>query len=109
MFDVCWAVRMVIWRAQQASKSSVVGMPAMMYINRREFGNHTNEKPFKARQTKKTMIKYSEQWLQIIRYIWRTHAMPAVEPRKEEEESTVDNRRPRYQVTAQQDMALEKI
>ena len=27
LFHVCWAVRMVIWRAQQASKSSVVGIP----------------------------------------------------------------------------------
>jgi hypothetical protein len=48
LFEVCWAVRMVIWRAQQTSKASVVGMPAMMYINRREFGNSTNEKLFNA-------------------------------------------------------------
>jgi len=46
--DVCWATEMVIWKAQQASNSGVVGMPAMMYINRREFGNSTNEKPFNA-------------------------------------------------------------
>jgi hypothetical protein len=59
---------MVIWRAQQASKSSVVGMPAMMYINRREFGNHTNEKPFNAQQTGKTMVKYSDVWVAIIGY-----------------------------------------
>ena len=31
--DVCWAAEMVIWRAQQASYSSVVGMPAIMHIN----------------------------------------------------------------------------
>ncbi|KAH7074972.1 hypothetical protein BKA63DRAFT_414993, partial [Paraphoma chrysanthemicola] len=65
LFDVCWAVRMVIWRAQQASKSSVVGMPAMMYINRREFGNHTNEKPLNAQQIGKTMVKYSDVWLML--------------------------------------------
>jgi hypothetical protein len=51
LFEVCWAVRMIIWRAQQTSKASVVGMPAMIYINRREFGNTTNEKPFNAQQT----------------------------------------------------------
>ncbi|KAL6151140.1 hypothetical protein ACJBU6_10130 [Exserohilum turcicum] len=31
--DVRWAVEMVIWRAQQVSHSSVVGMTAVMYIN----------------------------------------------------------------------------
>ncbi|KAH6515402.1 hypothetical protein HBI07_251570 [Parastagonospora nodorum] len=30
---VCWAVKMVLWHAQRASTSKVVGMPAMMYIN----------------------------------------------------------------------------
>jgi hypothetical protein len=49
--EVCYAACMVIWRAQQVSKASVVGMPAMMYINRREFGNSTNKKPFNAQQT----------------------------------------------------------
>jgi hypothetical protein len=83
LFEVCWAARMVIWRAQQVSQSSVVGMPAMMYINRREFGGDTkNEKPFNAWQTGKTMVKYSNVWLEIIAYIWRTllprrAAMPA--------------------------------
>src|SRR5689334_2819700 len=50
---VCWAVQMVIWKAQQASKPGVVGLAAMNYINRREMGNNTNEKPFNARQTAK--------------------------------------------------------
>jgi len=66
---VCWAVEMVIWKAQQASCTSVVGFPAMNYINRRELGNDSNEKPFNARQTAKTMIKYTGCWLAIIRYI----------------------------------------
>jgi hypothetical protein len=56
---VCWAVRIVIWKAQQASRAEMVGMAAINYINRRETGNITNEKPFNARQTEKTMIKYS--------------------------------------------------
>jgi hypothetical protein len=71
LFNVCWAARMVLWRAQQASKASVVGTPAMMYINRRELGNTTNEKPLNTRQTGKTMVKYSNVWLEIIAYIWR--------------------------------------
>jgi hypothetical protein len=46
--DVCWAVEMVIWKAQQASHSTVVGMPAMILVNRREYGNAKGEKPFNA-------------------------------------------------------------
>ena len=75
---VCLAVKMVIWRAQQASCAKVVGFPAMNYINRREMGSDTNEKPFNARQTRKTMLKYSGCWLSIVRYIWRTHELEEV-------------------------------
>ncbi|OAK93355.1 hypothetical protein IQ06DRAFT_198447, partial [Phaeosphaeriaceae sp. SRC1lsM3a] len=85
LFEVCWAVRMIIWRAQQASQASIVGMPAMMYINRREFGNATNEKPFNAQQTENTMIKYSNAWVEIIAYIWRTHELPVARPHDNEE------------------------
>jgi hypothetical protein len=35
----------------------------MNYINRREICNRTNEKPFNARHTEKTMIKHSKKWL----------------------------------------------
>lgn len=107
MFNMCWAARMVIWRAQQASKASVVGMPAMMYINRRELGNTTNEKPFNAQQVGKTMVKYSNVWLEIIAYIWRTHKLPIVTPDNSEEE--VEGKRPPYRVSAKQHMCMTKI
>jgi hypothetical protein len=106
LFEVCWAVRMVIWRAQQTSKASVVGMPAMMYINRREFGNSTNEKPFNAQQTENTMIKYSNAWVEIIAYIWRTHELPVAKPHNNEE---VEGRRPPYRISGRQDKCLQKI
>jgi hypothetical protein len=105
LFEVCWAARMVIWRAQQASKASVVGMPAMMYINRREAGNTTNEKPFNAQQTENTMIKYSNVWLEIIAYIWRTHEMPVVELHDNEEEG----KRPPYHINGRQYVCMERI
>jgi hypothetical protein len=44
-------------------------MPAIIYINRREFSNTTNKKPFNAQQTKNTIIKYSNAWVEIITYI----------------------------------------
>jgi hypothetical protein len=106
--EVCYAARMVIWRAQQASKASVVGMPAMMYINRREFGNSTNEKPFNAQQTKNTMIKYSNVWIEIIAYIWRTHEMPVVTPHNDDEDER-EGRRPPYHISGKQYSCMERI
>jgi hypothetical protein len=100
LFEVCWAVRMIIWRAQQASKASVVGMPAMMYINRREFGNTTNEKPLNAQQTENTMIKYSNAWVEIIAYIWRTYELPVAKPDYNEE---MEGRRLPYRISGRQD------
>jgi superfamily II DNA helicase RecQ len=105
--EICWAARMVMWRAQQASTSSVVGMPAMMYINRREVGSGSNEKPFNAQQTGKTMDKYSSVWVSIIAFIWRTHELPVVRQRSDDQD--VQGRRPPYHVTGKQDMWLQKI
>jgi len=106
--EICWAARMVMWRAQQASTSSVVGMPAMMYINRREVGSRSNEKPFNAQQTGKTMDKYSSVWLSIIAFIWRTHGMPVVRQRSSDDRD-VQGRRPPYHITGKQDMWLQRI
>lgn len=104
---VCWALQMVIYKAQQSSRPTVVGMAAMNYINRRELGSTTNEKPFNARQTGKTMVKYSGWWLEIVRYIWRTHALPQI--KDNEKEGETQDKRPPYQLTSRQDMWLQKI
>jgi hypothetical protein len=97
---------MVIWRAQQTSKASVVGMPAIMYINWREFGNSTNKKPFNTQQTKNTIIKYSNAWVEIIAYIWRTYELPVAKPYNNKE---VEGRRPLYCISGRQDKYLQKI
>ncbi|EOA85690.1 uncharacterized protein SETTUDRAFT_66551, partial [Exserohilum turcica Et28A] len=104
--DVCWAAEMVIWRAQQVSHSGVVGMPAMMHINRREYGTTSNEKPFNASQTEPTMKKYRTVWLQIIAYIWRTYKLPIVQPDSSDE---VQGRRPPYRLTREQKACLEEM
>ncbi|CAN9206868.1 unnamed protein product [Alternaria alternata] len=82
-------------------------MPAMMYINRRELGNTTSEKPLNAQQTGKTIVKYSNVWLEIIAYIWRTHELPVVTPSNSEEE--VEGKRLLYRISAKQHMCIEKI
>ncbi|USP79366.1 hypothetical protein yc1106_06640 [Curvularia clavata] len=85
--DVCWAAEMVIWRAQQVSHSSVVGMPAIMHINRREYGTKTNEKPFNASQMETTMKKY----------------------RSLDSSNEVQGRRPPYRLTSEQKACLEEL
>jgi hypothetical protein len=75
---------MVIWKAQQALRLSVVGFLAMNYINRCKMGSETNEKPFNARQTGKTMAKYAGWWSSIICYLWRTYELEAVEAQETE-------------------------
>ncbi|KAI1676246.1 Superfamily II DNA helicase [Pyrenophora tritici-repentis] len=104
--DVCWAAEMVIWKAQQVSHSGVVGMPAMMHINRREYGTTSNEKPFNASQTEPTIKKYRSVWLQVIAYIWRTYELPIVQPGSSD---GVQGRRPAYRLTSEQKECLEEL
>jgi hypothetical protein len=105
--NVCWAVEMVIWKAQQASHSTVVGMPAMILVNRREYGNTKGEKPFNASQGESTMKKYSDLWVQIIAYILRTHCMSIVRPHGEEE--AAQKKRPPYRLTKTRHKCLDCI
>ena len=44
----------------------------MEYVNRRETGESKNERPFYAKQKVATIRKYTDVWLKILRYIWRT-------------------------------------
>lgn len=60
MARVCLAVERLIWRAQKASRAEVVGSAAVNYIERREEGGETIEKPFNSSQKAKTMEKYGE-------------------------------------------------
>jgi superfamily II DNA or RNA helicase len=122
---LCWAVEMVIWKAQQASSPEVVGLPAMTFVERRETGAADSERPFDALQTGKTMKKYSGHWVSAVCYIWRTYQLPhapnnterATDDASYDEaegggESTADNTsnsRPRYRLTAKQTYALWQI
>lgn len=102
---VCWALDVVIWKAQQASKPDVVGWAAANYIMRREFGGSTNEKPVNAQQTAKTMEKYSSCWRQIVCYLWRTHELPTIRTFERE----VAHQRPPYELTTPQREVLKQI
>jgi superfamily II DNA/RNA helicase len=114
---VCWAVEMVIWKAQRASSPDVVGLPATTFIERREAGAPSNEKPFNACQTGKTMKKYSGYWVSIVCYLWRTHTLPDAEAvaagaddgTEADSEVTmhhIGGKKPRYRLSAGQIRAL---
>jgi hypothetical protein len=106
LYEVIWAARMVMWKAQQAAQASVVGEAAVFFVNRREVGGMSNDMPLNTRQTEKTMIRYSNQWLSIIAYIWRTHDLPVVKPRSDNE---MEGRRPPYHINGKQYACMERI
>jgi superfamily II DNA helicase RecQ len=111
---VCWAVERVIWKAQRASSPDVVGLPAATFIERREVGAPSSEKPFNALQTGKTMKKYSRYWVSIVSYVWRTHKLPSAEATAADDGSRptasyAGDRKPRYCLSAGQTMALWRV
>lgn len=63
-------------------------------------GSVTNKKLFDTRKIGKTIIRYSEWWLEVVRYIWRIHVMPEASPGGEVEE--VEGKRPALKLTAKQ-------
>jgi hypothetical protein len=66
------ATRRLIRRAFKTARPGEVGRPALEAVNRRETGERSNEKPFYAGQKVATIRKYSQVWIKILRYIWRT-------------------------------------
>ncbi|KAL2192226.1 hypothetical protein P885DRAFT_5482, partial [Corynascus similis CBS 632.67] len=75
------AIERVIWRAQRASSTEVVGSAAVHYIERHETGGKSNEKPFNAGQKATTMAKYGAVWKSLVAYVWRTWQLEPVEER----------------------------
>ena len=95
----------------------------MNYIDRREAGGESNEKPFNAGQKGKTMEKYSEVWKLVISYIWRTRRLEVVEEQEDDtdtgdgpaalrhadDEKPTRDRRPAYSLTKRQEELLDEI
>ncbi|KAK4117986.1 hypothetical protein N657DRAFT_638369, partial [Parathielavia appendiculata] len=131
---VLLAVERVIWRAQKASQGSVVGSAAVNYIERREAGGDSNEKPFNAGQKGATMVKYSAVWASVMAYIWRTWHLEPVEEESAEGEAEeeveeergdgdrgangqvegsepqgIRDRRPAYHFTAEQAEVFDRV
>lgn len=92
--EVCKATRSLIRRSYQASRIEIVGRAAMHYIDRRETRASANDRPFYGKQMVQTIRRYTECFVAILRYIWRTEAV---------------ERRPKYHLTSTQENTLAKI
>ena len=100
--------RRVIWKAQQFCQSGKAGSPALFYVNRRETGSDTNDKPLNCRQTAKTMETYSGYWLSIVRYVWKTYTLPVHKPTKQATQP-VAHKRPPYKCIDAQTRCLQAL
>jgi superfamily II DNA helicase RecQ len=87
----CKATRRLIHRAFQACRSDAIGRSALEFVNRREAGARNNEMPFYAKQKVQTIQRYSQRFIVILRYLWRSY------DKKE---------RPPYKLTGTQDMHM---
>lgn len=73
LWRACQFTVRLIREAQKTCRPQVVGGPALEYINRREVGQDSNNRPFYGRQMGKTITKYSRHMCRILCYLWRTH------------------------------------
>lgn len=85
--DACRATRRLIRKAMEICNPKNVDRSALHYVNRKETGAKSYEEPFDGGYKVNTIRKYSDIWVKLLRYIWRTH-------RKEQ--------RPCYHLTAEQ-------
>jgi len=68
------ATQWLIRHAFKTARPGEVGRLALEAVNRRETGEWSNEKPFYAGQKVATIRKYSQVWVKVLRYIWRTES-----------------------------------
>jgi superfamily II DNA helicase RecQ len=73
LWEACQVTRRLIHKAHRICQPQHVGLAALEYVNRRETGQKSNEKPLYADQMKKTIKKYSGHWVKVLCYIWRTY------------------------------------
>lgn len=92
--SACQATRALIRRSFQVSRVEIVGRAAMEYVNRREAGAASSNRPFYGKQKVQTIRRYAEKFVKILRYIWRTYAV---------------DERPPYRLTSQQQHALAEF
>ena len=92
--DACRGTRRLIRAVFKVCKADMVGKAALESANRRETGAESNERPFYVGHQMKTICKYSDSFVNTLRYTWRT---------------AVETERPKYQMTERQLASLEML
>ena len=92
--NACRGTRRLIRAAFKVCNPNIVGKTALESANRRETGAESNERPFYAGHQVKTIRKYSDSWVSIQRYIWRT---------------AHQKEKPKYHITQRQLECLERL
>ena len=104
-------IEVVIQKAQYTLRLEVVRQAAVNYINRREVGNNTNEKPINISQKAKIIVEYSRVFTRVLSYIQRTQDLEAVNISDllVESENAAERKRPTYRFIDKQAGALARI
>ena len=73
LWRACRMTAKMISRARHACHPSKMGLSTLQLLNCREIGQSSNEKPLYGRHHQKTVGLYTQHWIRILCYIWRTH------------------------------------
>jgi superfamily II DNA helicase RecQ len=68
----CQATIKVLYQAMQVCHPSIVPWNALLFVNRRECGAGSNEKPFYSKHRQDTLRKYCTIWVKLLRYLWHS-------------------------------------
>ncbi|KAG9665746.1 hypothetical protein KCV03_g10303, partial [Aureobasidium melanogenum] len=68
----CAGTKRLIRRSLQCCKQHIVGRAALFLINQKQSGGTGPEKIFESNHDVKTVRKYSDKWIRILCYLWRT-------------------------------------
>ena len=69
------SIQVLFRKAVLVSKANTVGQNSIEFVNRKETGNNTNEKPFIAYIGLDSIDNYTDVWRGIFNYLWNTRAM----------------------------------
>ena len=96
LFEASMATARMNREVIQVCQHKQIPNSALEYIDRPEFGGRPGWKPFHSQQKVASIRKYSEVWIKILRYLWRTADLETGE-------------RPRYRLTEGQRHALNEV
>lgn len=68
----CCATVRVFHQAIYICQPSIISWNALLFVNRRECGAGSNEKPFYSKHRLDTLRKYCTVWVKLLRYLWHS-------------------------------------